>query len=102
MQIHNGYIYFLPQVTAEQKAVLPAQQQALCNKLFRMKPGNTQKELLAENATGYLVLEDGSVYYASGGEIFPVNEGSVSLSVKSITGYLSGITACIWWILQEM
>ena len=78
MQIHNGYIYFLPQVTAEQKAVLPAQQQALCNKLFRMKPGNTQKELLAENATGYLVLEDGSVYYASGGEIFPVNEGSVS------------------------
>ncbi len=43
-----------------------------------MKPGNTQKELLAENATGYLILEDGSVYYASGGEIFPVNEGSVS------------------------
>lgn len=77
MQIHDGYIYFLPQVTAEQAAVLPAQQQELCNKLFRMKPGSTQKELLAEAATGYLVLEDGSVYYASNGEIRQVNEGNV-------------------------
>lgn len=77
LQIHNGYIYFLPQVSAGQAGNLTADEQALCNKLFRMKPGGAQKELLAEGVTGYLVLDDASIYYASGGEIKKVEEGSI-------------------------
>lgn len=75
LQIHDGYIYFLPQT--QQAGGLTADQQAICNKLFRMKPGSSQKELLAENTTGYLVLDDSSIYYASNGEIRKVDEGSI-------------------------
>lgn len=77
LQIHNGYIYFLPQVSAGQTGSLSADERSLCNKLFRMKPGGVQKELLAEGVTGYIVLEDASIYYASGGEIRKVEEESI-------------------------
>ena len=77
LQIHNGYIYYLPQVSSQVFNSLGEKEKILCNKLFRMKPGESQKELLAENATGYLVLEDGTVYYASSGEILKAEAGTV-------------------------
>lgn len=77
MQIHHGYIYYLPQVSDQQFNRLSLEEQQICNKLYRMKPGESKKELLAESATGYLVLEDGSVYYASGNGIQKVNEANV-------------------------
>lgn len=77
LQIHNGYIYYLPQVSSQVFNSLGEKEKMLCNKLFRMKPGESQKELLAENATGYLVLEDGTVYYASSGEILKAEAGTV-------------------------
>lgn len=77
MQIHDGYIYFLPQVTSQQMSVLSTEEKKRCNQLYRMKPGSTQKELLAEGATGFLVLEDGAVYYAADGAIHKVEEQSI-------------------------
>lgn len=80
LQIHDGYIYYLPQVSSQSFNRLSENEKNLCNKLFRMKPGENQKELLAENATGYLVLSDGSVYYASSGAIHPVGSGTMYLA----------------------
>lgn len=77
MQIHQGYIYYLPQVSEQQFNRLSPEEQQLCNKLYRMKPGESKKELLAEQTTGYLVLEDGSVYYAASDGIRKVNEANV-------------------------
>ncbi|HIQ74582.1 MAG TPA: DUF5050 domain-containing protein [Candidatus Cottocaccamicrobium excrementipullorum] len=77
LQIHDGYIYYLPQVSSQEMESLSEEERQLCNHLFRMKPGDDKKELLAEDATGYLVLEDGSVYYASNGEIQKASGGEV-------------------------
>lgn len=96
MQIHDGYLYYLPQVTSQTLSGLSQEEQNLCNKLFRIKPGETQKELLAENATGYLVMEDGTVYYASEGQvkkagtgtIYSVGEGQYRVEVRNDACYL--------------
>lgn len=77
LQIHDGYIYYLPQVTSQTLSSLSPDEQKLCNRLYRMKPGDSEKELLAENATGFLVLDDGSVYYASDGQIQKAEVGTV-------------------------
>ena len=77
LQIHDGYIYYLPQVTSQTLSSLSPDEQKLCNHLYRMKPGDSEKELLAENATGFLVLDDGSVYYASDGQIQKAEAGTV-------------------------
>ena len=77
LQIHDGYIYYLPQVTSQTLSSLSPDEQKLCNRLYRMKPGDSEKELLAENATGFLVLDDGIVYYASDGQIQKAKAGTV-------------------------
>lgn len=77
LQIHDGYIYYLPQVTSQTLSSLSPDEQKLCNRLYRMKPGDSEKELLAENATGFLVLDDGSVYYAFDGQIQKAEAGTV-------------------------
>ena len=77
LQIHDGYIYYLPQVTSQTLSSLSPDEQKLCNRLYRMKPGDSEKELLAENATGFLVLDDGIVYYASDGQIQKAEAGTV-------------------------
>ena len=77
LQIHDGYIYYLPKVTSKTLSSLSPDEQKLCNRLYRMKPGDSEKELLAENATGFLVLDDGSVYYASDGQIQKAEAGTV-------------------------
>ncbi|MDO5416530.1 MAG: hypothetical protein Q4F29_04970 [Lachnospiraceae bacterium] len=76
MQIYDGYLYYLPQVSSQEYLRLSESEQELCNKLFRMKPGTSEKELLAENVTGYLILEDGTVYYAADGEIKKAGSGT--------------------------
>lgn len=76
LQIHDGYIYYLPRVTAQTMNTLEERDKNICNKLFRMKPGEEQKELLAENCTGYLVLDDG-IYYASDGKILKADQGMI-------------------------
>lgn len=96
LQIHDGYIYYLPQVTAQTYNTLDEKDKSICNKLFRMKPGSNQKELLAEQCTGYLVLDDDLIYYASGGRItkvesgifYPVGEEQYRVQVKDDTCYL--------------
>lgn len=96
LQIHDGYIYYLPQVTSQTLSSLSPDEQKLCNRLYRMKPGDSEKELLAENATGFLVLDDGSVYYASDGQIqkaeagtvYSVGEAQYRVLVKDNTCYL--------------
>lgn len=96
MQIHDGYLYYLPQVTSQTLSGFSQEEQNLCNKLFRIRPGETQKELLAENATGYLVMKDGAVYYASDGQIkragagttYPIGDGQYRVEVRNDTCYL--------------
>ncbi len=96
LQIHDGYLYYLPQVTTQALSSLSKEEQELCNKLFRIKPGDPQKEFLAEDVTGYLVLEDGKVYIASGGEIkeaptgtfYPIGEEKYHIQVKDGACYL--------------
>ncbi len=80
LHIYDGYIYYLPQVTARTFSSLSTEEQELCNRLYRMKPGDSKRELLAENATGFLVLEDGSIYYASDGQIRMVDTESADSS----------------------
>lgn len=96
MQIHNGYLYYLPQVTSQTLSGLSREEQSLCNKLFRIKPGEARKELLAEHATGYLVLEDGTVYYASErqvkkagvGTAYSIGESQYRVEVRNDECYL--------------
>lgn len=76
LQIHDGYIYYLPQVTGQAYSSLEEKEKNLLNKLFRMRPGESQKELLAENATGYLVIDNNTIYYASSGEIKKAETGT--------------------------
>ena len=45
LQIHDGYIYYLPQVTSQTLSSLSPDEQKLCNRLYRMKPGDSEKEL---------------------------------------------------------
>ena len=73
LTIKDGWIYYLPQ-TSGSNAVLSSMEGGVCNKLFRMVPGDFTKELLASDVTGYLVV-DGSVYYASGGSVYQTKEG---------------------------
>ncbi len=92
--ISDGWIYYLPQVSGS-SAVLPSMEQGVCNKLFRMRPGESSKELIASEVTGYLAV-DGGIYYASGGGIYkaetgtqyPTGEGQFQIRIENDACYL--------------
>lgn len=94
LAILDGWIYYLPQTTGS-SAVLSSSEKNVCNKLFRMVPGDSTKELLASDVTGYLVA-DGAVYYASGGSIhqassgtqYPVGESQFQIRIEDNACYL--------------
>lgn len=75
LKLHGSYIYYLPQVDHAGSSALSEKEKALCNKLFRMKPEENKKELLAEDATGFLILEDGTVYYSGADGIVKAQAG---------------------------
>ena len=66
MQIDGNYIYFLALSNKEQ---LSAEEAAINGKLYRMKPGDTVRQIVAEQVEGYKVL-DGRIYYESGGRLY--------------------------------
>lgn len=74
LKIVDGWIYYLPQISGS-NSTLSSMEQGVCNKLFRMRPGEKQKELLASSVTGYLEV-DGTIYYASGGGIHKAETGT--------------------------
>lgn len=94
LAILDGWIYYLPQISGS-SAVLSSTEEGVCNKLFRMMPGDSTKELLSTDVTGYLVV-DGTVYYASSGEIhkadtgtqYPVGENQFQIRIENEAAYL--------------
>ena len=66
MQIDGDYIYFL---AVSQKENLSAEEEAINGKLYRMKPGDTVRQIVAEQVEGYKVL-NGKICYESGGQLY--------------------------------
>ncbi len=70
MAISDGYIYYLAVSDSTDKIIEP-----IANKLFRMKPGQDFREIVAENVRGYLILPpaggygEAAVYYDDGSGI---------------------------------
>ena len=61
---------------APSNAVLNTEEQGLSGNLFRMRPGDQTKELLASQVTGFVEAE-GQIYYASNGTILKAESGNV-------------------------
>lgn len=95
MRAYGDYVYYLPQVKESQKQLLSESEKGLCGKLFRMRPGSSTKELIADNVDGYLVLKD-NIYYAQAGKIYQTDSGtevaageaSYSVIIKDDSCYL--------------
>ena len=66
MQIDGDYIYFLP---LSEETELSDEEAVINGRLYRMKPGDTVRQIVAENVDGYKVF-DGTVYYESGGKLY--------------------------------
>lgn len=65
MQIDGDYIYFLPLTDA---AELTDEESGINGKLYRMKPGDTVRQIVARNVEGYKVV-NGTVYYEANGSL---------------------------------
>ncbi|MDO4265218.1 MAG: hypothetical protein Q4C63_01980 [Eubacteriales bacterium] len=70
MQIDGNYIYFLPLTDGQD---LTDEEASINGKLYRMKPGDTVRQIVAENVEGYKVL-DGTVYYYADGAMHTTRE----------------------------
>lgn len=73
MAILDGWIYYLPQ--AREGVVLNTEEQGRNKKLFRMRPGDRTKELIATDVSGILIVEE-QLFYASNGSIFKMGSGT--------------------------
>lgn len=93
MAILDGWVYYLPQ--AREGVVLNTEEQGTNGNLFRMRPGDRTKELIASQVTGFLVV-DGQVFYASNGAVFkagsgvsyPVGESWYQVKIEENIAYL--------------
>lgn len=63
MQIDGDYIYFLP---LSQEEELTEAEEKINGILYRMKPGDTKRQIVARDVEGYKVLEGTVWYYADG------------------------------------
>ena len=81
MQVHNGYIYYLARGSEDPGGALDAIQ----NKLFRMRAGDTVRERAAEGVYGYKVITgaDGraAVYWYDGSQMHRTAEYTEDNSV---------------------
>lgn len=75
LRAEGDYVYYLPLVKESEKNRLTESEKALCGQLVRMIPGQAVKEIIAEDAEGYLVV-DGTVYYSQGGKIHSAVSGT--------------------------
>lgn len=93
MTILDGWIYYLPQV--RDSIVLNTEEQGINGKLFRMRPGDKTKELIASQVSGFLVVDE-QFFYASNGTIFkaesgisyPVGESWYQVKIEENIAYL--------------
>lgn len=67
MQIDGDYIYFLPYAKAPESD-LSDEEKAIDRTLYRMRPSDTARQIVAENVEGYKVFE-GTVYYYADGKL---------------------------------
>lgn len=74
MRVYGDYVYYLPKVSESRQSVLSEAEKGLCDKLFRMKPGSSTKELISENVDGYMVLGE-TIYYSQMGKIYQTSSG---------------------------
>ena len=75
MRVYGDYVYFLPKVKVNQVSGLSESEKGLCDRLFRMRPGSSTKELIAEDVDGYMVLDD-VIYYSQMGKISQTTSGT--------------------------
>lgn len=95
MRAYGDYVYYLPKVESADLSSLTERQRELCDTLFRVIPGSSHKEMIAENVGGYLVLDD-TIYYsqnyriysADSGTSVPIGEEQFSVSVENGSCYL--------------
>ncbi len=79
MQIAGDYIYFLPY---SEKEDLNTEEKKINKTLYRMKPGDEYREIVAQNVEGYKAMEDG-VYYMSSGKVYHTT-GAVKDETKTV------------------
>lgn len=68
IQLEGGYVYWLPFVSG------PDEMESLINgNLYRMKPGDERRQIVAKGVSGYKALSDGSgknvIYYCQNGQM---------------------------------
>lgn len=93
MEIADGWVYYLAQASSDIE--LNTQEQGLNRSLFRMRPGERAKELIASQVTGFLEV-DGQIYYASNGSVlkadsgtsYPVGDSQYQIKIQDNIAYL--------------
>lgn len=93
LNVLDGWVYYM--ALAPSNAVLNTEEQGLSGNLFRMRPGDQTKELLASQVTGFVEAE-GQIYYASNGTIlkaesgtsYPAGESQYQIKIEGDTAYL--------------
>lgn len=93
MEIADGWVYYLAQASSD--IALNTQEQGLNRSLFRMRPGERAKELIASQVTGFLEV-DGQIYYASNGSVlkadsgtsYPVGDSQYQIKIQDNIAYL--------------
>lgn len=76
LRAYGDYVYYLPRVRETEMAKLSEEEKKQVGRLVRMIPGQMELEILAEDAEGYLVL-DQTVYYSREGAIYKTSSGTV-------------------------
>ena len=79
MQIDGNYIYYLPWTDREQDG-----DGYLNRNLYRIEPGATVRELVAEDVEGYRVV-DGDIYYQKNGRIFMTRHAGEDTTVPDFS-----------------
>lgn len=79
MQIDGNYIYYLPWTDREQEG-----DGYLNRNLYRIEPGATVRELVAEDVDGYRAV-DGDIYYQKNGRIFMTRHAGEDTTVPDFS-----------------
>lgn len=75
LRADGDYLYYLPKVPESQIGSLSTEEQELCDTLFRMQPGSGEKEMIAGDVGGFIVL-DGVIYYSQNSHIYSAQSGT--------------------------
>lgn len=75
LKAYGDYLYYLPKVQESQAGDLSQEELELCDTLFRVLPGSGEKEMIAEDVGGFIVLGD-VIYYSQNSHIYSAQSGT--------------------------